>query len=100
MQLAPASERKERAILLLEKMKENYTDKDDPLVQQYFSASSQFPDQQKLCDQYLAFVELELQRLKGEETHLVREKMDRLAAQVNEEQLSQRILKSKEATAL
>lgn len=99
-QLAPEADRKDRQILLLEKMKENYTAGDDPLVQQYFAASSQFPDQQKLCDQYLAYVELELQRLKGEDAHLIREKFDRLLTQVNEEQLAQRILKSKEAMGL
>ncbi len=102
-ELAPFSEKKDRKIFLLEQMKNNFIAKDDPLVLQYFSAAVQFPDKEQLCYQYLDFIDIEIQRLKAEETHHIpllreaKEKLDGLLAKTKEEALRQRILKSREA---
>jgi tetratricopeptide (TPR) repeat protein len=99
--IAQEADRKKRAIFLLEKLKENFSASDDPLVQQYFSAAAQFPDKQRLCQQYLTFVDLEIQRLNAEETHddllfhKTQERLDQLLTQTTEDALIQRILKSK-----
>ncbi len=102
-ELAPSAQRRKRAIFLLGQLKENFSSEQDPLVQQYFSASLQFPDKEKLCRQYLAFVDIEIERLKAEEAHHLpllresKEKLDQLLAETTEESLMQRILKSREA---
>jgi TolA-binding protein len=102
-ELAPATQRNQRAIFLLDQLKENFSAGEDPLVQQYFAASLQFPDKEQLCRQYLAFIDIEIERLKAEEMHHIpllrdtREKLDQLLAQTTEETLIQRILKSREA---
>jgi TolA-binding protein len=102
-ELAPLIQRKKRMIFLLEQLKENFSAQNDPLVQQYFSASQQFPDKEKLCRQYLIFIDIEIVRLKAEEANhapLLREikdKLDQLLTQTTEEALIQRILKSRES---
>jgi TolA-binding protein len=100
-ELVPKAERGKRALFLLGQMKENFSSLDDPLVQQYFSPAAQFPDKERLCRQYLTFVEIEMQRLRAEETHnapLFQEaskKMDQLLAQATDETLIQRIHKTR-----
>jgi TolA-binding protein len=102
-ELAPTAQRNKRAIFLLGQLKENFSAQDDPLVQQYFAAANPFPDKEKLCRQYLTFIDIEIERLTAEETHHVpllresKEKLDQLLAQTTEEALIQRILKSREA---
>lgn len=102
-ELVPALQKNAHAIFLLKQMKENFSAKDDPLVQQYFSAATQFPDKAQLCQHYLTFIDIEIQRLNAEEAHHVpllrdaKEKLDQLLSQTNEEALIHRILKSREA---
>jgi TolA-binding protein len=102
-QLAVPGQRNKRAIFLLEQLKESFSAPEDPLVKQYFSASSQFPDKEKLCHQYLTFIDIEIERLKAEETDHVplfresKEKLDQLLTQTTEETLVQRILNSRES---
>ena len=95
--LSALPEQNDRMIFLLEQLKENYSAKEDPLVQQYFSAAEQYPDKEVLCRQYLAFIDLEIQRLqalRSKDVHLLRstkEKMNALLTETKEEQLKQRI---------
>jgi TolA-binding protein len=102
-ELIAAGKRNPRIAFLLKEMKENYSAENDPLVKNYFSAAAQFPEKEKLCHQYLAFVDIEIQRLNAEETHHVpllhdaKEKLDDLLAQTQEETLKIRIVKSREA---
>lgn len=104
-QLVPAPQRNSRMIFLLGQMKENFSSKGDPLVQQYFSAATQFPDKERLCHHYLTFIDIEIQRLRAEKTHHIpslreaKEKLDALLPQTTEDALIQRILKSREALA-
>lgn len=95
--LAALPEQNDRMIFLLEQLKENYSAKEDPMVQQYFSAAEQYPDKEQLCRQYLTFIDLEIQRLQalktkdGQLLRKTKEKMNTLLAETKEERLKQRI---------
>jgi TolA-binding protein len=90
---------------LLEQMKTNFTAADDPLVIQYLSAAEQFPEKENLFKQYIAFIDLEIERLDAQENphspqlQNVKQKFDQLLSQASDDTLIQRIRLSTEELA-
>ncbi|MBS0621262.1 MAG: tetratricopeptide repeat protein [Verrucomicrobia bacterium] len=58
--LAEKEEQVKRRLFLLEQMRESFTSEEDPLVEQYLSAAEQFPEKEKLYQQYLTFIDAEM----------------------------------------
>lgn len=88
---------------LLTQMKANFSSLEDPLVQQYLSVKSEFPQKMELFKQYMDFIDAEVQLLEGLKTtdkgslHHVWSVLNRLESQSTEETLILRISKSKES---
>lgn len=103
-QLAAADQRVQRRLFLLEKMKENFSSKEDPLVDQYLAAALQFPEKERLYLQYLAFVDAEMLRLNAilqQNTFEMKKAsttLEQLLAESTEEALKERIRASTEAS--
>ncbi|MES2122002.1 MAG: hypothetical protein V4492_04400, partial [Chlamydiota bacterium] len=99
-ELAPADKKVDRALHLLEQMKQNFTSSEDPLVIQYLSASTQFPEKKQLLSEYMTYVDLEMLRLharKEGNTDSLKEigkKFQQLHAQTAHEWLKDRIEQS------
>ena len=101
--LARPDQMNNRKRFLLQQMKENFSSKEDPLVKDYLSSAAQFPEKNRLYQQYLAFIDAEMLRLEGLENHdavLLKQaqaKLDELLKEASEEPLTQRIHQSKNA---
>lgn len=86
----------------LNQMKENFTSAEDPLVKEYLSAASQFPDKESLFQQYLSYIDAEMTRLEGMKIRSAvlkteaKEKFELLLADSTDATLTRRILKSME----
>lgn len=99
-ELAPSDKKEERALHLLEQMKENFISGEDPAVTQYLSASVQFPEKKQLLSQYMDFVDLEMQRLHAHranntsELKEIAKQFEMLHAQAGHEWLKSRIQQS------
>lgn len=99
-ELAPADKKVDRALHLLEQMKQNFSASDDPLVAQYLSASTQFPEKKQLLSEYMTYVDLEMQRLHArkedneESLKEIGKKFKELHAQTAHEWLKDRIEQS------
>lgn len=102
-ELASSDQKRGRKRFLLEQTKESFSSETDPLVRQYFSAASQFPDKERLYRQYMALIDAELLRLEAEENQnsvLSKEakgKLNTLLTEVSDESLKQRICQIKDA---
>lgn len=94
-ELAPAEQRAERRRFLLEQMKDNFSSTQDPLVEEYLSASSQFPEKKELFSSYMHYVDAEIQRLEGKEE--AKSTLDRLLTESTNDILNARIRRSREA---
>ena len=96
-ELAKVDQRKERTCFLLEQMKESFSTDGE-----YFDAAGQFPEKERLCRQYLDYVDAEILRIQGETQRsdaMIREakdQLDKLMAESTHEALTERISKSRE----
>ena len=57
-ELCPKAERPSKKISLLKQLQERFQEREDCLVQEYFSTERQFPDKMRLFEQYMRFVSL------------------------------------------
>lgn len=96
----PEGQKKNRKRFLLEQIKQSYLSQDDPLVSQYFSAASQFPEKERLVRQYLEYVDAEILRLQAEVIrdplllNASKNSLDKLMKETHDEHLKKRILKT------
>ncbi len=101
--LAEPDDKLECRQFYLERMRENFSSTEDPLVEQYLAAAAQFPDQEILFWQYLAFVDAQILQLEAQITNSqalrteAKERFDRLLAEAGDATLKERIHKSMEA---
>jgi len=64
-ELAPESEREEKYLFFLGRVKEDYLSSDDPVVREYHKRLATSPDKQVLYESYMTFVDAEVLRTKG-----------------------------------
>ncbi len=108
--LYPESERIEKTLHLLKRAREAFTNLDDPLVKDYFSAKNQFSDKLKLFQHYMQYFSAEEHRLDGmlklaqHETFRAKEskmkaliQLDALSQEPMHELLEKRVRQSREA---
>ncbi len=102
-ELAPPEQKTEKRRFLLEKMKESFATRGDPLVEQYLSAAEQFPEKVELYHSYLSYIDAEIVRLDAEKKHsfaLMKEaklKFEQLLTDASDATLAHRIRTSTEA---
>jgi hypothetical protein len=95
-EIAPNDQKKSRRIFLLEKMKENFSCKEDSAVTEYLATSPQFPEQERFHRQYLAYVDAEILRLKDAAKE-AESRFNQLLDESPDATLIQRIHRSREA---
>lgn len=62
-ELAPPDQKTFQRRFLLEKMRENFSNRGDPLVEEYLSAADRFPEKEQLYRRYLGYIDAEIARL-------------------------------------
>lgn len=65
-ELVEEAQKLNRRHFLLRQMRENFSNEEDPLVQDYLSAADQFPDKEFLYNLYLDYVDAMILQLEGE----------------------------------
>ena len=91
-QLAKEEERASCRSSLLQAVKESFSCPDDPLVVQYLSAASQFPDKERLYRQYLAYIDAEMLHLSAQ-TKQAKMQFEQLLPEVCDATLAERLRK-------
>lgn len=102
--LSPTEDQNSRRYSLLQIMKTNFSNQEDPEVCKYLSSSPRFPDKEILLRQYLAFVDAEMLLLDGQKNRdaakidSARSAFNQLLGESQDATLAQRIRQSMEAS--
>jgi tetratricopeptide (TPR) repeat protein len=102
-ELSPVQERLSRRQFLLEQMKKHLTSTQDPFVQEYLSASEQFPEKDRLFWHYIDYIDAERLRLNAElyqnpsQKEEALDQFEQLLTKSTDPHLKRHIQKSKEA---